>query len=70
MGTQAEHKWEILSYTFEEKTKRMVNEEMGGKTSKLSNQQVQRFVQLTQLQPYVIQQIYDAFIDRAGRNGR
>lgn len=48
----------------------MVNEEMGGKTSKLSNQQVQRFVQLTQLQPYVIQQIYDAFIDRAGRNGR
>ncbi|CAF1032332.1 unnamed protein product [Adineta ricciae] len=44
---------------------------MGGKTSKkLSNQEVQRFVQQTQLQPYVIQQIYDAFIDRAGRNGR
>ena len=49
----------------------MVNGEMGSKTSKkLSNQEVQRFVQQTQLQPYVIQQIYDAFIDRAGRNGR
>ncbi|UJR25004.1 hypothetical protein I4U23_006365 [Adineta vaga] len=44
---------------------------MGGRAGKkLSNQQVQRFVQQTQLQPYVIQQIYDAFIDRAGKNGR
>jgi len=41
-----------------------------GKNAKLSNQQVQVYSQQTQLQPYVIQQIYEAFIDRAGKNGR
>lgn len=44
---------------------------MGGKSSKkLSNKDVQRYVQMTQLQPYVLQQIYGAFVDRAGKNGR
>ena len=46
---------------------------MGGGASKnprLSNQQVQIYSQQTQLQPYVIQQIYEAFMDRAGKNGR
>lgn len=46
---------------------------MGSKLSKpgsLSNQQVQRYSQQTQLQPLVIRQIYDAFIDRAGKGGR
>jgi len=37
---------------------------------KLSNQQVQLYSQQTQLQPFVIQQLYEAFIDRAGKNGR
>ena len=46
-------------------------ENMGaGSGKKLSNQEVQAFSQRTQLQPYVIQQIYDAFMDRAGKNGR
>lgn len=40
------------------------------KNAKLSNQQVQAFSQMTQLQPYVIQQIYEAFVDRAGKGGR
>jgi hypothetical protein len=46
---------------------------MGQKLSKnrtLSNQQIQLYSQQTQLQPHVIQQIYEAFIDRAGKNGR
>jgi hypothetical protein len=47
---------------------------MGQRLSKnspvLSNQQLQLFSQQTQLQPFVIQQLYDAFIDRAGKNGR
>jgi hypothetical protein len=36
----------------------------------LSNQQIQLFSQMTQLQPFFIQQLYEAFMDRAGRNGR
>ncbi len=52
-------------YIHLQKTKKM-----GTGASKLSNQQVQSYSQQTQLQPYVIQQIYEAFIDRAGKNGR
>ncbi len=36
----------------------------------LSNQQIQLFSQMTQLQPFFIQQLYEAFMDRAGKNGR
>ncbi|CAF1213163.1 unnamed protein product [Adineta steineri] len=43
---------------------------MFGKNKKLSSQQTQLYSQQTQLQPYVIQQIHDAFTDRAGKNGR
>lgn len=47
---------------------------MGSKLTKtggkLSNQQMQQFSQQTQLQPFFIQQLYEAFIDRAGKNGR
>ena len=41
-----------------------------GQKRTLSNQDVQRYSQQTQLQPYVIRQIHDAFIDRAGKDGR
>jgi hypothetical protein len=42
---------------------------MGGNPT-LSNQQIQMISQQTQLQPFFIQQLYNAFIDRAGKNGR
>jgi len=38
--------------------------------AKLSNQQIQQISQQTQLQPFFIQQVYEAFMDRAGKNGR
>jgi len=41
-----------------------------GAGKKLPNKKVLLYSQQTQLQPYVIQQIYAAFMDRAGRNGR
>ncbi|CAF3348095.1 unnamed protein product [Rotaria socialis] len=37
---------------------------------KLSNKELQLYSQQTQLQPYVIQQLYEAFIDRTGKKGR
>jgi len=46
---------------------------MGSKLAKkgsLSNKDVKKFSELTQLQPYFIRQLYDAFIDRTGKNGR
>ena len=48
---------------------------MGKKSSKkqkntLSNQELQNYSQQTRLKPHVIQQIYEAFIDRAGKNGK
>lgn len=46
---------------------------MGQRLSKakpMGNQQVQLYSQQTQLQPVVIQQIYEAFMDRAGKGGR
>ena len=41
-----------------------------GSTRPLSNQQIQMLSQQSQLQPFVIQQIYEAFMDRAGKDGR
>ncbi|CAF2321389.1 unnamed protein product [Rotaria sp. Silwood2] len=46
---------------------------MGKKLSKnkgLSASDVQRSSQITQLQPFVIQQVYEAFMDRADKKGR
>ncbi|CAF4779577.1 unnamed protein product [Rotaria socialis] len=37
---------------------------------KLSNKELQLYSQQTQLQPHVIQQLYEAFIDRTGKKGR
>ena len=54
---------------FEINTNRKMGNRVGQKRT-LSNQDIQRFSQQTQLQPYVIRQIHDAFIDRAGKDGR
>ncbi|CAF0937023.1 unnamed protein product [Rotaria sordida] len=46
---------------------------MGKNLSKhptLSSKEVQGYSQMTRLQPYVIQQIYEAFMDRVGKSGR
>ena len=37
---------------------------------KLTDQELQVFSSQSQLQPFVIRQIYDAFMDRAGKDGR
>ena len=36
----------------------------------LSDQDLRLFSQQSQLQPHVIQQLYDAFQERAGKDGR
>lgn len=41
-----------------------------GARRKLSDDEIRIFSQQSQLQPFVIQQIYDAFMDRVGKDGR
>lgn len=43
---------------------------MGNSGRKLTDQEIQVFSLQSQLQPFVIRQIYDAFMDRAGKDGR
>ena len=46
---------------------------MGNRNSRgrtLSDQDLSIFTQQSQLQPHVIQQLYEAFQERAGRDGR
>ena len=46
---------------------------MGNRNSRgkaLSDQDIRVFSQQSQLQPHIIQQLYDAFSERAGRDGR
>ena len=36
----------------------------------LSDYDIRHFSQQTHLPPHIVQQLYEAFIERAGRNGR
>lgn len=66
-------KHEIAGHHFHIHLYKSETVEMGkmfSKNKKLANQEVQTYSQQTQLQPHVIQQIYEAFMDRAGNNGR
>ena len=46
----------------------MGNQSVSGRT--LSDQDIRLFSQQTQLQPHIVQQLYEAFLERAGRDGR
>jgi hypothetical protein len=51
--------------------KRCETNKMGqGLGKKLPNKKLLLYSQQTQLQPYVIEQIYDAFRDRVGTSGK
>ncbi len=46
---------------------------MGNQTTRsrtLSDYDIRLYSQQTQLPPHIIQQLYEAFIERAGRDGR
>jgi len=58
----------IFSYSFGRK--KMGNRSTGTGSQTLSDHDIRLLSQKSQLPPHILQQLYEAFLERAGKNGR